>query len=171
MNGKKAAGLGITIVGGILLAVGLLLALIFCGIGGIMKHASDSYNEKLGSFVKEGAIECDATIVARTRLTDGTEETTVEYYVESEEESYRVTFPLWNSEFQEGRSVKVYYNVDDPTECMFPEIYIANYTMFQKIFMIVGGVIGGIMSFIGLPLLIVGIVLMVKKKKQSVMDL
>ena len=171
MNGKKAAGLGLTIVGGILLGVGLLLALVFCGIGGIMQHASDSYNEKLASFIEDGGIESEGVIAARTNLSDGTEETTVNYYVASEDEVYSVTFPIWSSEFQEGKSVKVYYNEKNPTECMFPAIYIANYTMFQKIFTIIGGVIGGIMSFLGLPLLIVGIVLMVKKKRQSVMDL
>jgi len=169
MNSKKAAGLGITFVGGILLVVGLLLGLIFCGIGGIMKNVSENYKEDLASFIEAGAIESDAVIVARTRLADDTEQTTVEYYVESEDDSYSVTFPVWNSEFQEGKSVKIYYNEENPTECMFPELYLASYTMFQKIFPIIGGVIGGIMSLIGLPLLIIGIVLM-KKKKKPVMD-
>ncbi|MBE5883966.1 MAG: hypothetical protein E7291_06075 [Lachnospiraceae bacterium] len=154
---KRIAGGIMIFIGVILLFMAIIFSVVFGFVGNTMEAMQSSTNEEWEEFA-EYAVETIGEIV------DVDDSTTVAYFVESENAYYETTLSVSNSAFNEGDLVAVYYDEDSPRDCMVPEIYSSTYGTLNTVFSGVGIGVGIVMAVFGLPILIVGIVLIRKKK-------
>ena len=163
MSGKKTAGTVLLVIGIIALVFCILFASIFCGVGAFMKVKENQTQEEFEEFQRKGAVQTEGVIVAASDSGDGNG-TTVQY--DAEGETYEVSYSLSNSSYRTGQKVTIYYSVDDPSESIFPDLMIDTYSLLYKIFLIVGIALGGLFFLGGIIMLIIGIHLRKKAKRE-----
>lgn len=161
--GRTAAKI-LKIFGIVIIVLGILFAIIFCGVvGGIMKKKASDIRIELSQFQEQGALQCKGTVLQSSESKQGVTQTKIGYYIEMDGSYYETSYAVSNSRFEEGSEVLVYYNPDKPEECMVPDLFTETYEFISRIFILVGAIIGGVFVVIGNVMLIVGSVL--KKKK------
>ncbi|MGN0132634.1 MAG: DUF3592 domain-containing protein [Lachnospiraceae bacterium] len=156
-TGKKIGGIIMTAIGGIFLFVAIIFAFAFLVVGGAMGNAKDQTRAEMEEFA-DRAIETQGEII------DADGSTTVEYYSETDDSYYEVTFSVSNSSFREGDLITVYYDKDNPGTCMAPDLVEDTYDTLSTVFSGVGAGLGIFFGIIGLGLLIGGIILIRKSK-------
>ena len=159
MKAKKIAGIALTVFGSLFLFMGLIFLVIFLAVGGSMSSVQEQTQSDLEEFIDSGAIACEGEVIE----VDST--TSIEYYVEEEEAFYIMEYSVTNSSYDEGTSVTVYYDPDDPGQAIAPELLEGTYSFLGGIFSVIGGVLGVIFGLAGGGMLIGGIVLIRKAKK------
>lgn len=152
MNAKKIINIIMIVFGIIMLFMGLLFGGIFGVTGGLMGGAGDKNNEEWEAF-QDDAIETEGEII------DVDNGTVIEYYCEEDDRYYKVTLSVTSSLYPVGKQVSVYYNEDNPRECMVPEIMDSTYGILSTTFSGIGIVLGILFGGIGLVLLIAGIIM------------
>lgn len=157
MNIKKIISVFMIVFGIMMIFMAILFSCIFGFTGGAIGQAGDKSAEEWEAF-KEDAIATTGEIIS----TDNG--TTIKYYAEEEDNYYKATLNVTTSEYPVGREVTVYYNEDNPRDCMVPEITESTYGMMNTVFSGVGILMGVLFGGMGLMILIVGIVLGKKKK-------
>ena len=157
-NSKKAVGFLLIAFGSLFLVLGLLLGGIFMAVGGMMGSEIEQERNAFSSF-RENALETTGKV---TDVDSDEGYTTFGYYAATGESFYEVTYDGYFSDYKRGTTVTVYYDKDDPGQCMIPDFTEDSYGFLQKIFTMIGGIVGGVFAVIGLVMLIVGIV--IKKK-------
>ncbi len=166
MQGKtKTSTLVLKVIGIIAISLGLFFIIIFSAvIGGIMKLNVRNIQKEFTEFQRKGAISCSGIIVQDSASGSGGSGTTIRYYVAETGDEYEVSYSVSNSSFPEGTHVTVYYDSADPSQAMVPELHIETFEFLEKIFVIMGVVMGGILILAGTILLIISIV---QKKRGS----
>lgn len=158
MAGKKIGGIVMTMLGGIFLFIALIFILVFSLVGGAMGDARDQVGEEFEEF-SDHAVKTYGEVVKNRNG-----KTTIEYYSETDESYYQVTFSLSNSAYRSGDSIEVYYDEDDPGTCMVPELYESTYGILDNVFSGIGAGLGISFGVFALGLLIGGIILLKKSK-------
>lgn len=133
-----------------------------------MEKSVDTVKEELSEFKENGAIKCRGTIVDKDSNYDRTHSTTVEYYVESEDRYYEVSYSVSNSDYGVGDEVDVYYDATSPKKCMVPELHMSTYGTLSNAFFAVGGIIGIVMVAIGMIAVVVGVILVVLGRNKKI---
>ncbi len=161
-KGKKIGGIILIVIGTIFLVIGIAIGGLFFAVGGATDEAKDQLNEEMDSFT-ETAWETYGEI------TDIDDESmaTIEYYSDADGYWYETGMGILSEEYGIGDTVTVYYNPEDPTEVMIPELYGDAMDTVGDMMPVVGGVFGGIFGVIGLIMLIIGIVLIVNNRKDK----
>lgn len=157
-NSKKAVGFLLIAFGSFFLMVGLLVGGIFLAVGSALSSEIEQEMNEFSSF-QESALETTGEVI---EADSDASCTTFEYYAESDGSMYEVTYDGYFSDYTRGTTVTVYYDKNDPSLCMIPDFTKASYEFLKNIFMLIGGIVGGVFVVIGLPMLIGGIV--IKKK-------
>lgn len=157
MNFKKISSVFMIIFGIFMLFMGILFGVIFGVTGGAMGSAGEQTAEEWETF-KEDAIATTGKIISTNNGT------TIKYYAEEADAYYEATLSVTTSQYPVGREVTVYYNEDDPGDCMVSEIMESTYGILNTVFSGMGTVMGVLFGGIGLVILIAGIVLGKKKK-------
>lgn len=159
-TGKKAAGIIMSVFGGISLFIALIFTVVFLAVGGAMGKAKEASEDEMENFYAFG-VEAQGTI---TDVEDGA--TIVEYYAEEDDSYHQFKFSVSNSAFREGDSIVVYYDRRNPQICMAPDLVEETYETLDNVFSGIGAGLGVFFGIIGLGLLIGGIIL-IRKSKSS----
>ena len=153
------------VFGSILTILGLLFAVIFFATGSVANDEElmgDKLQEKFDSFARN-ALETTGEIVEIDRDAGTTK---IGYQSEIDDAYYELELYTVLNDYSEGDAIEVYYNMDDPSDALVPEIYDVAADMVVGVFFIIG-VVAACVGVLGLILLIVGIVLVVKGKKNN----
>lgn len=164
-NGKTIGGIIMIVFGSILMILGLLFAAFFLFTGYVASDEElmgEEIEEKIELF-KRNALETTGEITGIDRDA-GT--TTIRYWSEIDNDYYDMQLYTVFSNYAVGDPIEVYYNIDDPSDIMIPEVYGLAADMVGGVFAVIGAVAAGV-GVVGLILLIVGIVLVVKGKKNT----
>lgn len=164
-NGKTIGGIVMIVLGSILTILGLLFAALFFGMGHVASDEEligEEIQEKMDLF-KRNALE---TIGEITEIDYDEGTTTIGYQSEIDDAYYEMQIYTVFSKYSVGDPIEVYYNIDDPSDFMVPEVYDMAADMVGGIFFEIGAV-AACVGVVGLILLIVGIVLVVKGKKNT----
>lgn len=166
-KGRKIGGIILVILGTISLLVGILFGSIFLAGGGVMDSDEgqaeiDSRLDYELSEFKEDALTTYGEVI------DVDEETiTVEYYSEVDDYWYETEFELLSSGiYNVGDTIEIWYNVDDPSYAMSPDVIRDSMGDVGGMMSAVGAVFLCIFGIVGLVMLIIGIVLLVKKPEK-----
>ncbi len=160
-KGKTIGGTFLIVVGTILMSLGLLGALLFITLG----YASDggmadeSVEEKLRDF-KRHALSTEGVI---TDVDSEAGVTKIRYYSEIDGKYYPITMYAILDDYREGDKIEVYYDMVDPAEFMLPAAYELVADELGGIFFTIGTV-AGIVGVVGLSMMIIGIVLINRRK-------
>lgn len=163
-TGKKAAGIVMSVIGGILLFIALIFTVVFLAVGGAMGKAKEASEEEMENFYAYG-VETQGVI---TEVADGS--TTVEYYAEEDDSYHQYRFSVSNSAFREGDPVVVYYDRGNPQFCRAPDLVEETYETLDHVFSGIGAGLGVFFGIIGLGLLIGGIILIRKSKSSPILN-
>lgn len=163
MSGEKTAGTVLLVIGIVALVFSLIFASIFGGIGAFMKVKENQTQEEFEEFQRKGAVQTEGLIVADSQSGDE-DGTTVQY--EAEGDTYEVSYSLSNSNYRAGQKVTIYYSAQDPSESIFPDLMIDTYNLLYIIFLIIGISLGGLFFLGGIIMLIIGIHLRKKAKRE-----
>jgi len=156
------------VLGAILMVLGLLFAVIFFATGHVANNEEimdEKVQEKIDAF-RLNALETIGEVTEIDRE-EGT--TKIGYQSEIDDAYYELQLYTVFDNYSVGDEIEVYYNIDDPSDAIVPEIYDVAADMVGGIFSIIGAVAAGV-GVIGLILLIIGIVLVVKGKKNTPRD-
>ena len=157
MNLKKVISVFLIIFGAFMLFMGILFGVIFGVTGGAMGKAGEQSAEEWEAF-KDDAVATTGEIISTGNGT------TIKYYAEEADAYYEATLSVTTSQYPVGKEVTVYYNEDNPADCMVPEIMESTYGIMNTVFSGMGLVMGILFGGIGLVILVVGIILGKKKK-------
>ena len=160
----KVVGIIFIVVGCLILVLALAFGLGFYMVGNSMNAEQEKMNAEWESF-EEQSIQTNGVIVEA----DGS--TTIEYYVESENRYYQTTVSVSNSSYGVGNTLQVYYDKENPAECMIPEIYESTYNILSTVFSGVGIGAGIAIGVFGLIVMVIGIVLLTLKPKVTAKQL
>ena len=166
---KKRYPTVLIVIGSICMVLGIIFAVLFNFMSAVMDESNDIITSEASDFQRDGAIKTTGTITSVTPGSSSGEDeasqgsTTVEYYVESEDQEYEISFPVYNTN-------DVYYGQEDPARCIAPVLYTETIGMVGKIFSIVGWAVGGVLFLAGAVCLIAGIVARKKIKAQAQTD-
>ncbi len=153
------------VLGSILMILGLLFAAIFFGTGYVASDEGlidEKIQEEMDLF-KRNALETTGEIT-EIDYDEGT--TTIGYQSEIDDAYYEIQVYTVLSKYSVGDPIEVYYDIDNPSDFMVPEVYDLAGDMLGGIFFVIGAV-AVCVGVVGLILLIVGIVLVVKGKKDT----
>ena len=158
-NYKKIIGIVLIIFGSFFFFTGLMFAVVFLGVGNIMEKNVTETNSNLDEFKKNGAVECVGVVIDQDDNYGQTDGTCVQYYVESEDCYYYVSLNVESSEYGIGKEITVYYDPENPDDCMVPDLVTATYGIIDNVFSGIGGILGTVFIVIGLTFFVIGIVL------------
>lgn len=161
-TGKKVAGIIMSVIGGILLFIVVIYAIVIFAVGGAVGKAKEDLEEKLENFYAH-AVETEG-VITNVNVDNGL--ATVEYYAEVDDSYHQFMFLVSNSDFKEGDAIVIYYDKNNPAASMAPDWQKEAFETFGPVSYDVGAGEGIFFTIIGLGLLIGGIVL-IKKSKSS----
>ena len=164
-KGKTIGGIIMIVFGAILLALGFLFAALFFAMGNMTNDQEvmdETIQEKLDAF-RLNALE---TIGEVTEIDRDAGTTKIGYESETDNAYYELQVYTVFDDYAVGDAIVVYYNIDDPSNAIVPDIYDVAVDMVGGIFSIIGAVAAGV-GVVGLILLIIGIILLVKGKKKN----
>lgn len=164
-KGKTIGGIIMIVLGAILMALGFLIAAIFFATGSVAQNENmidEKVQERIDSF-KRNALE---TIGEITEIDRDAGTTKIGYQSETDNSYHELQIYTVLEDYSVGDAIVTYYNMDDPSDAMVPEIYELAGDMVGGIFVTIGAVAAGV-GVVGLILLIAGIVLVVKSKKKN----
>ena len=147
------------------MALGFLFAAFFFATGSVAENENmvdEKVQEKMDLF-KRNALE---TIGEVTDIDWDEGTTKIGYESEIDNSYYELQIYTVLEDYSVGDAIEVYYNIDEPSDAMVPEIYDLAADMVGGIFFTIGAIAAGV-GVVGLILLIVGIVLTVKSKKEN----
>lgn len=156
---KKVIGILLIVFGGINLFSAILMGIIFYITGAAMGSAKDILDEEWEVF-SVSALETVGYI------TDDDDGTTVEYYSEVDGRKYTAQFSFENSKYPEGETITVYYDPNDPSECMIPDLSQGTLGLLEMVFSGIGIVVFLICALFGVAMLVGGILLEKKGRKE-----
>ncbi len=163
---KKIIGIILTIIGGFCLFFALIFGLVFGGIG--ISFSSSANSDKEYDSYEYSA--CDGIIISSHGSGDSSSgtssETVIAYYVDGLQ--YTGTLNLYSSDFTEGDTVLVYYEVNDPSQFEVPTLSKAVYGTLGSIFSIIGIAMFSVFGLVGIVMLVVGIILIKSAKKDLI---
>ena len=161
-NGRTIGGIIMIVLGSILTMLGLLFAAFFFFSGCVVSDEEligEEIQEKMDLF-KRNALETTGEIT-EIDYDEGT--TTIGFRSDIDNVYYEKKIYTVLGKYSLGDPIEVYYNIDDPSDIMIQEIYdLAVDTVGRSFF-----VIGTVAACVGLVGLIVGIVLVIKGKKNN----
>ena len=147
------------------MALGFLFAAIFFAIGSVAEDEDlidEKVQEKLDLF-ERNALDTFGEI---TDIDYNKGTMKIGYESEIDDSYYELQINTVLDDYSVGDEIEVYYNIDDPSDAIVPEIYDLAADMLGGIFFIIAAIAAGV-GVVGLILLIVGIVLLVKGKKEK----
>ncbi len=165
-NHRKESATVVLVIGVAILVFALFLSGIFGIVGVVMKRLVTSTERELAEFQKQGAKETNGVVLGTIHLSDDDEATRIKYYVSEEDTWYECQYPLVSSDYLEGTEIVIYYNPEDPTDIRFPDLYISTYNLYTLVASWIAGILGGIFSFGGIVIIIIGVVLRKTANKQ-----
>ena len=173
---KKRYPTVLIVIGSICMVLGIIFAVLFNFMSAVMDESNDIITSEASDFQRDGAIKTTGTITSVTPGSSSGEDeasqgsTTVEYYVESEDQEYEISFPVYNTKYGVGATIDVYYGQEDSARCIAPILYTETIGMVGNVFSIVGWAVGGVLFLAGAVCLIAGIVARKKIKAQAQTD-
>ena len=159
-SNKKIAGIIFIVIGSIMLIFGLLFGGGFILAGQGMEYIKNSTEKQLEEF-KEYAVKTTGTIVSSD---DGV---TIVRFEDEDGGEHEISINSSSSALSPNDQVEVYYEEDDLSHSIVPAIQIELYSQMGHITSVIGKVALGFIGGIGALLLLVGIILLVKYKKEK----
>lgn len=163
---KKIIGIILTVFGGFGILFALIFGLVFGGLGMGFSEAAKSDQD----YISDGYASCMGTIVSTEGSGDYTSgpssKTTITYTVDGLE--YQGTLNIYSSSYVKGDAVTVYYDLSNPNHFEVPEISEAAFGTMSAVFSGVGIIFAVLFGFVGIILLIVGVILIRSAKKDSI---
>lgn len=160
---KKVIGIILTIFGGFGILFALIFGLVFGGLGKGFSEATKSDED----YISDGYDACMGTIVSTegsgTYTSGPSSKTIIAYTVDGAE--YQGTLNIYSSSYVKDDTVTVYYDLSNPNRFEVPELSEAAFGTMGDIFSGVGTVFLIIFGFLGIILLIVGVILIKSARK------
>ncbi len=161
-KGKKIGGIVLIVIGTIFLVIGVAVGGLFFAVGSATDEAKGELNDEIEEFQS-------SAMYAAGEIVDIDDESmaTIEYYSEVDGYWYETQMAILSEEYGVGDMVTVFYNPDDPTDIMIPELYGDAFDTVGDTMPVIGGVFGGVFGVIGLIMLISGIIMVVSNHKDK----
>lgn len=148
---NKGIRLGSVLCGGIFLFVGGIVGAVFLIVSSVMKSIVTDFETELEEFRTYA-------VIGEGEIVDAYDGGTEIRYEDTEGNVFFKSFNIYSSDLGVGTYLTVYYDPENPAECMVPDLESGVLASIYKIFNVVGWIVLILFGGIGIVVMIMGFI-------------